>query len=168
MAPSVAGVVFGLCLPTVRRPGLRRGAPPEVRAAGEWEARLEPAVTLVVLPLFALANAGLRFVGSGLATAAALGVLVAIVVGRVVGKLIAVPAATWCVGRIGGAEFHAHPVGRNEIGVGALASVGYTVPLLMIHQALPDGPLAAGATAGLLVATVLGALLGTIVFRTGR
>ncbi|MDQ1400073.1 MAG: Na+/H+ antiporter 1, partial [Acidimicrobiaceae bacterium] len=54
---------------------------------------------------------------------------------------------------------------RAVVGVGALASIGFTVPLLIIRAALPDGPLAAGATAGLLIATALGFATGAVLFR---
>jgi hypothetical protein len=51
--------------------------------------------------------------------------------------------------------------------VGALASVGFTVPLLVIRNALPDGPLIDSATLGLLARSVLGALAGIIVLQSG-
>jgi len=57
---------------------------------------------------------------------------------------------------------------RDRVGIGALAGVGFTVPLLIVHAALPAGPLAAAATAGLLVGSVLATAIGAVVLRGGR
>jgi NhaA family Na+:H+ antiporter len=151
--PAVVGVALGLCLPA--------GGP----GASDYERRLEPWVNLAVLPTFALANAGLRLTGSGLGSGAALRVLLAVVVARVIGKPVGIAASTWAVARAGGGRFDPHLDGRARVGVGALASIGFTVPLLIVRAALPDGALAAGATAGLLVATAIGLATGGVLLR---
>jgi Na+/H+ antiporter NhaA len=52
--------------------------------------------------------------------------------------------------------------------MGALAGVGFTVPLLIVHAALPAGPLVAAATVGLLVGSVVAAVAGGVVLRGDR
>ncbi len=154
--PAVVGVAVGVCLPPLLG-DLSRG-----------ERTLQPLVNLAILPLFALANVGLRLVGSGLDSPTALRLLVAVVVARVVGKPLAIVAATSAVNRVAGPGYAPRLDGRHRVGVGALASIGFTVPLLIIRAALPDGPLAAGATAGLLIATALGLAAGAILLRPRR
>jgi NhaA family Na+:H+ antiporter len=151
--PAVVGVAVGVCLAPLQG-DLSRG-----------ERSLEPLVNLAILPLFALANVGLRLVGSGLGSPTALRLLVAVVVARVVGKPLAIAAATSAVTRVAGPGYAPRLDRRHRVGVGALASIGFTVPLLIIRAALPDGPLAAGATAGLLIATALGLAAGAILLR---
>ncbi|MDQ1441088.1 MAG: Na+:H+ antiporter, NhaA family [Acidimicrobiaceae bacterium] len=153
--PAVVGVAVGLCLVPLPQGEHQRG-----------ERLLEPFVNLAILPLFALANVGLRLVGSGLGSGAALRVLVAVAVARLVGKPVAIAAATLAVTRLAGPGYDPRLDRRAVVGVGALASIGFTVPLLIIRAALPDGPLAAGATAGLLIATALGFATGAVLFRS--
>ena len=132
--------------------------------ARRWELRLEPLVNAVVLPVFALANAGLSFAGSGLASGAGLRVFAAVVVARLVGKPVGIYATTRVARRAVGA---ARPGlrGTGLAGVGTVATIGFTVPLLLVRAVFPPGPLAAGATAGLLAASVLGAVAGGAVLR---
>ena len=153
--PAVVGVVVGWCLVPLPPGGYHRG-----------ERLLEPFVNLAILPLFALANVGVRLVGSGLGSGAALRVLVAVAAARLVGKPVAIAAATFAVTRLAGPGYDPRLERRALFGVGALASIGFTVPLLIIRAALPDGPLAAGATAGLLIATALGVATGAVLLRS--
>jgi Na+:H+ antiporter, NhaA family len=121
-----------------------------------WERRLLPIVNLGVLPAFALANAGVDVSRLDLGSAPALRVFVAVLVARVVGK----PVAIWLVARVGRA--------RERLGIGAAASVGFTVPLLIVRAAFGEGALADSATAALLAATVLGLIVtGVVLSRAG-
>jgi NhaA family Na+:H+ antiporter len=116
-----------------------------------WERRLIPIVNLGVLPAFALANAGVDLSRLDLGSAPALRVFVAVLVARVVGK----PLGIWIAAR----GWHV----RERLGIGAAASVGFTVPLLIVRAAFGEGVLADSATAALLAATVFG-LVTTSVF----
>lgn len=133
-----------------------------------WELRLTPFVNAAVLPAFALANSGLRFAGAGLGQPAALRVFVAVLVARVVGKPVGIYLTTRLVRpvalprRPGGAPPE-HLDRRRLVGVGATASVGFTVPLLIVVAALPAGPLRSAAIAALLAGSVIGAGLGAAV-----
>ncbi len=168
----VVGVVIGLVGPAAggSDPARRRAARRRVRA---WEHGLEPWVNAVVLPLFALANVGVTLAGSRIFSRGAFTIFVAVVLARVVGKPVGIAGTAWIVSRRHGPGGSAgrdpmHLRTRDRIGMGALAGVGFTVPLLIVHAALPDGPLAASATAGLLVGSVLAAAIGGAVLRGGH
>lgn len=159
---AVVGVALGLLLPAAA------SNKPAQTGPREWERRLRPWVNLVVLPVFALANVGLSFASSGLATAPAVRILVAVLVARVIGKPLGIVTTAWIMTRRSSGWFGSGVPLRHLLGVGTVAAIGFTVPLLIIHAALPDGPLAAGATAGLLVASLVSALTGMALFRRQR
>jgi len=170
---AVVGVAVGLLAPPVHRPHrapARRARFAHVVAgtgARRWELRLGPWVNVVILPVFALANAGVALSGSGLGTAQGLRVFAAVVVARVAGKPLGIAAARWATARLQ-TDGASSPVrGRALVGLGATASVGFTIPLLVVRAAFQDGPLASGAIAGLLAASVLGWALALAVLRDG-
>ena len=151
---SVVGVAIGLLVPAS---GVR-----------SWELRLEPWVNALVLPLFALANAGVKIVGSQIFSGPALAVFIAVLVARVIGKPLGIAGTVSVMSRDPDRDDRMHLRARERVGMGALASVGFTVPLLIVHAALPAGPLAAAAICALLAGSLLGALGGAIVLRIPR
>jgi Na+/H+ antiporter NhaA len=120
-----------------------------------------------VLPLFALANAGVSLRNFSFAPAGALGVFVAVVAGRLLGKPLGIMLVAWGMGRAPSGRYDSRLGTHALLGVGTLAGVGFTVPLLITRAAFPDGPLVESATLGLLVGTLLCGLGGVIVLRIG-
>ena len=152
---TIAGVALGLLTPA-RPVGGRK-------VLEQLEDGLHPWTSYLVLPLFALANAGVSFADAGLGEGDGLRVAVAVAVALVVGKLIGITAATLLALRLRVGELPAE-VGRHSIvGVAALSGIGFTVslfiaPLAYESQALIDGA-KIGILAGSVTATVLGATL---------
>lgn len=132
-----------------------------------WVVRLEPAVNGVVLPLFALANIGTTFGLSLWHDAAAMRVLAAVTLARLLGKPIGITAGTVLARRIVGVD-DPRISPRELVGVATLGSIGFTVPLLIIAQALPAGNLTDAAILGLLISSVVGAGGGWVVLRLLR
>jgi Na+:H+ antiporter, NhaA family len=161
---AIVGVALGLLAPP------RSTDPHRAPTSGprHWERRLQPPVFLVVLPVFALANTGVRLAGSGLTQSDALRVFAAVLVARVVGKPLGIAATTWVASHRRRAPADPHLPARQVLGLGALASAGFTVSLLVVAAALPVGPLASAATLGLLVGTVVGLGLAALLFRRGE
>ncbi|MCU4186087.1 Na+/H+ antiporter NhaA [Acidiferrimicrobium sp. IK] len=146
----VVGAALGAWGPR-RRPA-DGGYNPKVR---RWEQRVQPLVNTVVLPVFALANIGIVLSGNLFAGADATRIFVAVVVARVLGKPLGIVAGT-ALGRRATRQPDAPRVSsRHLLGTGAVAGIGFTVPLLIIAAALPAGPEATAATAGLLTGSVL-------------
>ena len=126
--------------------------------------RLHPWTSYVIVPLFALANAGITFSGGLLGDALRSPVTLGIVVGYVVGKPAGIVGASWLATRrvFGGQRL---PVSWPGLGgIGAVAGIGFTVSLLISSLAF-RGQLLEEAKIGILAGAVLSALSAWAAFR---
>ena len=126
--------------------------------------RLHPWTSYVIVPLFALANAGIHVSGGLLDDAIASPVTLGIVVAYVVGKPLGILAGSWLVSRrwLGGTR---PPVSWPVLGGGgAVAGIGFTVALLIASLAF-HGQRLAEAKLGILAAGIVATLVAWGVFR---
>jgi Na+/H+ antiporter NhaA len=126
--------------------------------------RLHPWTSYAIVPLFALANAGITFSGGLLGDALRSPVTLGIVVGYVVGKPAGIVGASWLATRrmFGGQRL---PVSWPGLaGIGAVAGIGFTVSLLISSLAF-HGRLLEEAKIGILAGAVLSALSAWGAFR---
>jgi Na+/H+ antiporter NhaA len=124
--------------------------------------RLHPWTSFVIVPLFALANAGIHLDGQLLGDAVTSPVTLGILFGYVVGKPLGILGATWLASRLGGLR---RALSWPEIaGGGVVAGIGFTVSLLISSLAF-DGQQLEEAKLGVLAAAVSASLLAWIVFR---
>jgi Na+/H+ antiporter NhaA len=111
-----------------------------------------------IVPLFALANAGVELRGSFLRDAATSPITLGVLIGYVVGKPVAVMATSWAVTGLSAGRIRP-PVGWAAVlGTGTLSGIGFTVALLIADRAFSGTDLAeakAGALAAAFVASVL-------------
>ncbi|HKG02072.1 MAG TPA: Na+/H+ antiporter NhaA [Conexibacter sp.] len=126
--------------------------------------RFHPWSSYVIVPLFALANAGIPlgggFLGDALGSPITLGIVLAYVVGKPLGILVAARVAL----RMGRSAL-ALPVGWGALGgTGAAAGVGFTVALLIARRAF-DGAELREATLGVLLSVLLAPLVSFAVFQ---
>jgi NhaA family Na+:H+ antiporter len=160
--PTLAGAFVGLLVPG----GGRERSPSTV-----LETAASPLSSYVILPLFALANAGVMLNGQIWSSSSGRSVLLAVVVARTAGKMIGISAAVVVVIRLGGARLPAGVNGRHMVGAAVLCGMGFTVPLLFAATEFAGAPvLFAGAQAGLLIGTAVTFVVGLaiIVARGGR
>ncbi|AEG44447.1 Na+/H+ antiporter NhaA [Isoptericola variabilis] len=129
---------------------------------------LRAPVSLVVVPVFALANAGIDLRGDALGAAFGSVVLWGVVAGLVVGKLVGICLGTWAAlrMRLGGLPDGVGP--GSVVGGAALSGIGFTVSLLIVDLAFDDEAAAQAATVGVLVAMVASSLVGWAAFRVAR
>ena len=154
--PTLAGVILGLLTPA--RP--RRDVPVLARL----EHRLHPVSSFVIVPIFAVANAGVVLGGDAVEHALSSRVTVGIVVGLVVGKFVGIFGASAFAVR---ARLGALPAGlglRHLAGVAVLGGVGFTVSLFITDLAF-RGQTIDDAKIGVLVASAIAAVVGSIVLR---
>ena len=133
--------------------------------ADRIERAVAPWSTYVILPLFAFSATGVSFnldLSAPDAWRIPLGVILGLVIGKPLGILLASLLAT----RSGLARGPADVTVRNFIGAACLCGAGYTVSLLMAEQAFPPGPEAALAKTGVLIGSVLAAVLGATIIAT--
>jgi len=150
--PTIAGVALGLVTPL----GPVGGRPLIERL----EAVLHPWSSYLVIPVFALANAGVSLTGDSLGDAAASRLTWAVVVGLVVGKMLGIGAATGLMvrSRLGRLPSGVGP--RHVLGAAALGGIGFTVSLFITGLAFSDPALQAQAKVGILAGSTLAALVG--------
>jgi len=111
----------------------------------------------VIVPLFALASAGVRFDG-GIDGRVALAVIVA----RVAGKVIGITGASWLAVRFGGLALPRGTTWPMLAGVGVLGGMGFTVALYVADLSFAD---ATGAKLGVLLAAAVSGIAGALVLR---
>ena len=143
-----------------------------VSPIGRIEPGLHHFTSLIVIPLFALANAGVRVTGGLLSSVArepvALGIVLGLVLAKVVGKLVGVSVATVGAERLGLGRLPPGARGRDVLGLGAVAGIGFTVSLFIADLAFSKGMLLDAAKVGILLASVTAGVLGTVIFRLPR
>jgi len=123
-----------------------------------------PWTSFVIVPLFALANAGVDLDGDVVRRAAESPITIGIVVGLVAGKLVGITAASWVVTR---RRFGAFPLPvswPSLVGVATVAGIGFTVSLL-IADITYTGDALEEAKVGILSASILAAVLAWLSFR---
>jgi NhaA family Na+:H+ antiporter len=119
---------------------------------------LAPRSSYFVLPLFALANAGVPLSAGMLHGRGSL--ITAVVLGLVVGKPLGIWLASWLVVRLGWAVKPADYSWRQLLGAGALAGIGFTMALLIAEEAFEDRTDFAAAKLAVFAASIISALLG--------
>jgi Na+/H+ antiporter NhaA len=124
-----------------------------------------PYVSFVVLPLFALANAGVHLDRETLSAAARSPLTWGIVAGLVVGKLIGITGATALVRSAGIGALAPGLTLRRVAGGAALSGIGFTISLFIIDLAIDDPMKQDEARVGVLVASVVAFVLGWAIFR---
>jgi Na+:H+ antiporter, NhaA family len=186
--PTLTGVVFGFLAPVTPRrteswiDATELAEDPTPRAAidiaqrardtvsvVEWlEHRLHPWSAYVVVPVFALANAGIRIPTGDLGEMMSSPVTWGVVVGLVVGKTVGVSAATLIAVRAGLGRLPEGVTRRYLVGAAALAGIGFTVSLFVAELAFPGDPITGrDARLGVLVASMAAAVVGTLICLPG-
>ena len=133
---------------------------------------LHPWVAYGVMPLFALANAGLGLQGVALSDSEQLNVVLAVLIALLLGKPLGIFAASWLAVRAGWCSLPTSATWRGILVVGCLGGIGFTMAIFIANLAFPQPELLGAAKLGVLLASaaaaVLGLALGFLVFRTAR
>jgi Na+/H+ antiporter NhaA len=149
-------------------PELARRASVGLRAATSPNERLQqlyhPWTSYVIVPLFALANAGIAIDSSFLARGFTSPITLGILFGYVVGKPLGILGSSWLLTRLSGRRLRP-PVGWVAVaGGGTIAGIGFTIALLVATLAFDGGRLEE-AKLGILSAAIGAALLTFLLFR---
>ncbi len=186
--PTLAGVAFGMMAPVTpfrhsrmvdadqlaENPtagnALRVSAQAkETVSVVEWlEHKLHPYSAFVVVPIFALANAGISIPTDELGAALSNSVTWGVILGLVVGKTVGVTAFTLgaVALKIGSLPRGVTP--RYVVGAAALAGIGFTVSLFVTELAFGEEMVGTDARLGVLIASLAAALIGTAIMIPGE
>src|SRR5215203_4060925 len=149
-------------------PELERSAREELRSAISPNERLQllyhPWTSYVIVPLFALANAGIAIDGGFLERAFRSPITLGILFGYVAGKPLGILGASWMVTRLSRERLRP-PVGWAAVaGGGTIAGIGFTVSLLVATLAF-EGPQLEEAKLGILSAALCASIVTWLLFR---
>ncbi|MGY1823957.1 Na+/H+ antiporter NhaA [Geodermatophilus sp. SYSU D00079] len=136
-----------------------------VSASERLQQLWQPWTSFVIVPVFALANAGVVLSGETLRAALTSPVTLGVVGGLVAGKLLGILLGTLLAVRGGFGELAPGLTGWQLAGGAALSGIGFTISLFIVDLALDDERLADQARVGVLTASLLAALLGWGLFR---
>ena len=154
---TVSGILLGLLTPVRPRAGERESA------GSRYEHRLHPLSAGVIVPVFALAAAGIPIAAAADVPGDA--VAIGVVAGLLVGKPLGVLGGAWVARRAGLGRLP-DGVGRSEVAaVALLAGIGYTVSLLIARLALEGADAQEKAAAGVLIGSALAALAAVALLR---
>ena len=152
--PTIAGVIVGLLTPVTAWPGVERESPADRLIHG-----LHPWVSFAIMPVFALANAGVTLQGLSLAGSGAR-VSVAIAIALVLGKPLGVVGLSALALRLKLARLPAELRARHLFVLGAAAGIGFTMSLFLAQLAFDDVALLGAAKLGVLLASAVAVVLG--------
>jgi Na+:H+ antiporter, NhaA family len=138
-----------------------------VPVAERLEHLLHPWTSYLIVPLFALANAGVVLTGAALADAASSPIALGIVLGLVVGKCAGISLMSWIAIRLGWAEPPAGVTWRHMIGTAAIAGIGFTVSLFITSLAFERSDLVETAKIGVFAASLIAGVVGAVVLWSG-
>ena len=144
---------------------LERAAESVASPLQRLEHSLHPWVAYAIMPIFALANAGVHILGSETASAFN-AISIGIVAGLVLGKQIGITLFAWLFTKLG---LTARPRGlrwRHIYGAAWLGGIGFTMSLFITSLAFTDPEAVTAAKIGILVASALSAIGATLVLAT--
>ncbi len=123
---------------------------------------LHPWSSFLIVPIFALANAGVAIRADAFDAPGATAVTLGVMLGLVLGKTLGIAGAAWLASRLGLARL---PEGANwpmMFSIATVAGIGFTVSLFVAELAFEAGPLQDSAKLGVLAASAVAAVIGGI------
>ena len=150
---TIAGVALGFLTSARRDAG-------DESPLDRIERQLHPWVSYLVVPVFALANAGTVVSVDALHAAITSRVALGAGLGLVIGKPVGIVAAAWVAVRAGLGELPQGVEWKHITGAGMLGGIGFTVSLFVTGLAFDDPALVADAKIGIFAASILAGALG--------
>ena len=129
------------------------------------ERTIHPWTSYVILPVFALANAGIEFSSGAVQQAASSSVTLGVFGGLVVGKLVGITLFPWVASRLGLVELPRAITWLHVAGVGLVGGIGFTVAIFVTGLAFDDNAIIGNAKMGILAASLVAGLVGYCLLR---
>ena len=138
-----------------------------VSVAERLEHVLHPWTSYLIIPLFALANAGVVLSAESVGDAVTSPVALGIIFGLVAGKVVGITFMSWLAIKLGLGEAPPGMTWSQLVGTAAVAGIGFTVSLFITALAFEDPELVAAAKMGVLLASFAAGLLGATILLLG-
>jgi len=132
------------------------------------ERALHPWSSFVVVPIFALANAGVRVVDIDLLEAATSPVALGVSAGLFIGKMVGITAATWLAVRFGLGKLPKRTGWPEITGLAAIAGIGFTVSLFITELAFTSDLFVDEAKIGIFIGSGISGLVGYQILRRSK
>ncbi|MGE3139320.1 MAG: Na+/H+ antiporter NhaA [Thermoleophilia bacterium] len=127
------------------------------------EHALHPWTSMLVVPLFALANAGIVLDTASIEAAASSAVTFGIIAGLVIGKPLGLLGGAWLAVRLGLSDRPRGVSWLHVAGLGGLAGIGFTISLFVTNLAFEDVATLSAAKVGILAGSLMAATLGVLI-----
>lgn len=129
------------------------------------ERLIHPWSSYVILPLFALANAGIEFSKGTFGEATSSSVTIGVFAGLVLGKLVGITLFPWVASRLGIVDLPRGITWLHIAGVALVGGIGFTVAIFVTGLAFDDHALVDNAKMGILAASLIAGLVGYCLLR---
>jgi len=128
----------------------------------QLEHKMTPIVTFLIMPIFAIANAGISFTDLSLSDIFSTHVALGVTLGLLLGKPIGIIGATFLMVKMRWATLPSAITRRTLLGLGMLASIGFTMSMFISTLAFTDELLMTQAKLGIFLASILGGIGGYV------
>ncbi len=130
----------------------------------QLEHAMHPVVLFLIMPIFALSNAGVHL-GEGVSSLLLQPVTLGVFFGLLLGKVVGVVGSVWLIVRLGIAPFPEGMNTKNLWGLGFLTGIGFTMSLFVTGLAFTDDSFVTMAKIGILSASLLAGIIGYVILR---
>lgn len=158
---TFAGVILAMTIPTNAEEDLF-----ESSMLYTLEHALTPWSSFIIMPIFALANAGVKIELSKLSTALSSSVGLGILLGLFVGKQLGIFFSTYILTKLNLAELPTNVTFKHVYGASLLGGIGFTMSLFVSSLSFGENELLSIAKISILFASVLSSLVGILMFKS--
>ncbi len=164
--PTLAGVILGLLTPSIEKPNtdLEDIDDDSISYIEYLEVKLHPLSSLVIVPIFAMANTAVVVTENSLVAASTSVVAWGIFLGLVVGKPLGVLISAYAASKVGIAQLPDDSSVGKLTATGSAAGIGFTVALFIADLAFESQELQNIAVVAIIAASMVSAILSSLIF----
>jgi NhaA family Na+:H+ antiporter len=164
--PTLAGVILGLLTPSIEKPNtdLEDIDDDSISYIEYLEVKLHPLSSLVIVPIFAMANTAVVVTENSLVAASTSVVAWGIFLGLVVGKPLGVLMSAYAASKAGIAQLPDDSSVAKLTATGGAAGIGFTVALFIADLAFESQELQNIAVVAIIAASMVSAILSSLIF----
>ena len=168
--PTLAGVILGLLTPSRVKEDtdLEDIDDGSISYIEYLEAKLHPYSSMIIVPIFAMANTGVVITGESLRAATSSVIAWGIFLGLVIGKPLGVLALALAASKAQVADLPEDANIGKLVATGSAAGIGFTVALFIADLAFENQELQNIAVVAVIAASIVSALLSTLIFKAYR